>query len=158
MLKRRLRSEKTWQSLFRTGVRFPSPPPRPRHLLRFFILPSPLAGRVQQKGFHISGNEAKAEALAADGFRRSRTQEMRRFSAGGIRRVNAFERRFARHRDEPEWLFMELFDDRDAQRKGNPCHRSFINQPCGIPSGAMKCLCLYSRGETPQHSLNAREK
>ena len=27
MLKRRLRSEKAWQSLFRTGVRFPSPPP-----------------------------------------------------------------------------------------------------------------------------------
>ena len=28
--------------------------------------------------------------------------------------VNEFERRFARHRDELEWLFMELYDDRDA--------------------------------------------
>ena len=28
--------------------------------------------------------------------------------------VNEFERRFARHRDELEWLFMELHDDRDA--------------------------------------------
>ena len=28
--------------------------------------------------------------------------------------VNEFERRFARHRDELEWLFMELYDDRSA--------------------------------------------
>ena len=28
--------------------------------------------------------------------------------------MNAFERRFARHRDELEWLFMELYDDRGA--------------------------------------------
>ena len=28
--------------------------------------------------------------------------------------TSEFERRFARHRDELEWLFMELYDDRDA--------------------------------------------
>ena len=28
--------------------------------------------------------------------------------------VNEFERRFSRHRDELEWLFMELYNDRDA--------------------------------------------
>lgn len=28
--------------------------------------------------------------------------------------TNEFERRFARHRDELGWLFMELYDDRDA--------------------------------------------
>lgn len=28
--------------------------------------------------------------------------------------TNEFERRFARHLDELEWLFMELYDDRDA--------------------------------------------
>lgn len=28
--------------------------------------------------------------------------------------TNEFERRFARHRDELEWLFMERYDDRDA--------------------------------------------
>ena len=28
--------------------------------------------------------------------------------------TNGFERRFARHRDELEWLFMERYDDRDA--------------------------------------------
>lgn len=30
--------------------------------------------------------------------------------------TSEFERRFARHRDELEWLFMELYDDRDALR------------------------------------------
>ena len=41
MLKRRLRSEKAWQSLFRTGVRFPSPPPQfvRKRLFPDFFLP-----------------------------------------------------------------------------------------------------------------------